>query len=121
VYHKHHLYILKTVGNFVVRALELAKMSSKQYLKTEGTQKKWYWCNEEHLTQASRKALRKLTEREKEVLFLLVTGLSNKIIAEKLYVSPVTIKTHTLSIYQKMSVANRTSAILKALEGGWIL
>jgi DNA-binding CsgD family transcriptional regulator len=121
VYHKHHLYILKTVGNFVVRALELAKMSSKQYLKTEGTQKKWRWCNEEDLTQASRKALLRFTEREKEVLFLLVTGLSNKIIAEKLYVSSVTIKTHTLNIYQKMEVANRTSAILGALEFGWIL
>ena len=40
--------------------------------------------------------------------------------AEKLFVSPATVKTHTLSIYQKMDVANRTAAILKAVEWGWV-
>ena len=121
VYQPHHLYILKTVGNFIVRALELAKMSSGQHLKASGTQKEWRWNKKEKLSPASRKALLLLTEREKEVLFLLVTGLPNKVLAEKLFVSPGTIKTHTLNIYQKMDVANRTSAIMKAVEWGWIL
>jgi DNA-binding CsgD family transcriptional regulator/transcriptional regulator with GAF, ATPase, and Fis domain len=120
VYQPHHLYILKTVGNFVVRALELAKISSKPYIKTGGTQKKWRWCDEKDLTPGSRKALQLLTAREKEVLFLLVTGWSNKALANKLFVSAATIKTHTLNIYQKMEVANRTSAILKAVEWGWV-
>jgi len=121
VYQQHHLYILKAVGNFVVRALELAKMHAKPYVKTEGTQKEWRWCNIEELPSKPKKALEQLTEREKEVLLLLVTGLPNKSIAEKLYVSAGTIKTHTLNIYQKMNVANRTSAILKAIEWGWFL
>lgn len=121
VYEPHHLYILKTVGNFVVRALELAKMSSKKYVKTEGVQKEWRWCNSEQLPSRSKKALEQLTEREKEVLFLLVTGLPNKSIAVQLFVSSGTIKTHTLNIYQKLNVANRTSAILKAIEWGWFL
>jgi DNA-binding CsgD family transcriptional regulator len=121
VYQPHHLYILKTVGNFIVRALELAKMSSGPHLKARGTQKEWRWNKKEELSPASRKALLLLTEREKEVLFLLVTGLPNKVLAEKLFVSPGTIKTHTLNIYQKMDVANRTSAIMKAVEWGWIL
>ncbi len=121
VYQQHHLYILKTVGNFVVRALELAKMQAKPFVKTEGSQKEWRWCNPEKLPAKSKKALQQLTEREKEVLFLLVTGLPNKIIAEKLFVSAGTIKTHTLNIYQKLDVANRTAAILKALEWGWVL
>lgn len=121
VYQQHHLYILKTVGNFVVRTLELAKMSSKQYVITEGTQKQWRWCNKEDLSVRSLKALLLLTEREKEVLFLLVTGLPNKAVAGKLFISAGTVKTHTLSIYQKMNVNNRTSAILKALELGWII
>ena len=111
VYQQHHLHILKTVGNFVVRALELAKMHAKPYVKTEGIQKEWRWCNSEQLSAKSKKALDGLTEREKEVLFLLVTGLPNKAIAGKLFVSPGTIKTHTLNIYQKLDVANRTSAI----------
>jgi DNA-binding CsgD family transcriptional regulator/transcriptional regulator with GAF, ATPase, and Fis domain len=120
VYQQHHLYILKTVGNFVVRALELAKISSRQFVKVAGTQKEWRWSSEEDLSGPSRKALLSLTDREKEILFLLVTGLSNKILAERLFISAATIKTHTLNIYQKMNVANRTSAVLKALEWGWI-
>ncbi len=121
VYQQHHLYILKTVGNFVVRALELAKMSSKPNVKTEGTQKEWRWCNPEQLPARSKKTLSSLTQREKEVLFLLVTGLPNKSIAEKLFVSDGTIKTHTLNIYQKLDVGNRTSAIMKAVEWGWFV
>jgi LuxR family transcriptional regulator, maltose regulon positive regulatory protein len=54
------------------------------------------------------------------VLFLLATGLPNKVLAEKLFVSPGTIKTHTLNVYEKLGVANRTSALLKAVEWGWI-
>lgn len=120
VYQQHHLYILKTVGNFIVRALELAKMSSQIDIKGKGSQKEWQWRNKEDLSVASNRELQKLTEREKEVLFLLATGLSNKALAEKLFVSPGTIKTHTLNVYQKMGVANRTSAMLKAVEWGWI-
>lgn len=121
VYQQHHLYILKTVGNFVVRALELAKMQAKPFVKPEGTQKEWRWCNIEQLPSRSKKELDRLTEREKGVLFLLVSGLPNKSIAEKLFVSAGTIKTHTLNIYQKLDVANRTSAILKAIEYGWMV
>ena len=119
MYQQHHLYILKTVGNFIVRALELANISSKPFVKTEGTMKEWRWRSEEDLLPASKKALKLLTEREKEVLFLLVTGLPNKSLAKKLFVSATTIKTHTLNIYKKMDVVNRTSAILKAMEWGW--
>ena len=119
MYQQHHLYILKTVGNFIVRALELANISSKPFVKTEGTMKEWRWRSEEDLLPASKKALKLLTEREKEVLFLLVTGLPNKSLAKKLFVSATTIKTHTLNIYKKMDVTNRTSAILKAMEWGW--
>jgi len=119
-YQQHHLYILKTVGNFIVRALELAKMSSQNDIKGKGSEKAWQWRNKENLSAASSRELQKLTEREKEVLFLLATGLPNKALAEKLFVSPGTIKTHTLNLYQKMGVANRTSAILKAVEWGWI-
>ena len=121
VYHPHHLYILKAVGNFVVRALELAKISSKPYVKTEGVKKEWRWCNSEELSAKAKRELDRLTEREKQVLFLLVTGLPNKSIAEKLFVSAGTVKTHTLNIYQKLDVANRTAAIVKAIEYGWFL
>jgi ATP/maltotriose-dependent transcriptional regulator MalT len=49
----------------------------------------------------------------------MISGLSNKCIAEKLFVSAGTVKTHTLNIYNKMDVSNRTSAIMKAIELNW--
>ena len=120
VYQQHHLHILRTVGNFVVRGLELGKLYSVQDIPEKGKQRVWKWRNSGELSAASNKELKMLTDREKEVLFLLATGLPNKALAEKLFVSPGTIKTHTLNLYQKMGVANRTSAIMKAVELGWI-
>jgi DNA-binding CsgD family transcriptional regulator/transcriptional regulator with GAF, ATPase, and Fis domain len=120
VYHQHHLYLLKTVGNFVVRALELAKKNSIPYVQADGHGKQWRWNGNNEITPSSKKLLSKLTEREKEVLLLLATGLPNKKIAERLFVSPGTIKTHTLNIYEKMEVSNRSSAVVKAIEWRWL-
>jgi DNA-binding CsgD family transcriptional regulator len=121
VFQPHHLYILKTVGNFVVRALELARMSGTPFVQGTGRTKEWRWNNIEQLPGKSKKQLAMLTEREKDVLFLLVSGLPNKTIGEKLFISAGTVKTHTLHIYQKMEVGNRSSAILKAVELGWVI
>ena len=121
VYHKHHLYILKTLGNFVIRSLALARERAKPFVKSEAGQRSWRWCSAEKLSLKAKKLLSQLTEREKEVLFHLVSGLPNKAMAEKLFVSSGTIKTHTLSIYKKMEVSNRTSAILKAIELNWFV
>jgi DNA-binding NarL/FixJ family response regulator len=58
-----------------------------------------------------------LTNREQEVLELLVDGLSNKAIAEKLFVSPNTVKRHLKSIYEKLDVSTRAAAVAKAMGG----
>jgi DNA-binding CsgD family transcriptional regulator/transcriptional regulator with GAF, ATPase, and Fis domain len=121
VYQPHHLYILKTVGNFVVRALELARLSGKPFVQGTGRTKEWRWNNIEQMPVKSKKQLSMLTEREKDVLLLLVTGLPNKTIAERLFISADTVKTHTLNIYRKMETGNRSSAILKAVELEWII
>ncbi len=57
-----------------------------------------------------------LTEREGEVLRMLATGLSNQEIAGKLVISLSTIKTHITRIYNKLDVASRTQAIVRARE-----
>jgi DNA-binding NarL/FixJ family response regulator len=57
-----------------------------------------------------------LTAREKEVLQLLVDGLSKKAIAEKMFVSFHTIDTHLRNIYAKLEVNSRSGAIAKALK-----
>jgi NarL family two-component system response regulator LiaR len=57
-----------------------------------------------------------LTEREKEVLGLLVEGMTNPEIAEKLFVSKSTVKFHVSSILNKLQVSSRTEAVAKALQ-----
>lgn len=57
-----------------------------------------------------------LTEREHEVLVLLVAGLNNSEIAEKLVVSPSTIKSHVSNILTKLGVTSRTEAAAIAVR-----
>lgn len=57
-----------------------------------------------------------LTAREREVLSLMVTGLNNPAIAERLIVSPSTVKTHVSSILTKLGVASRSEAVAYAIR-----
>ena len=62
----------------------------------------------------------KLSERELEVLGLLVEGLNNQQMARRLGLSPETIKTHMKHLMDKLSVTDRTQAAVKALKEGII-
>ena len=57
-----------------------------------------------------------LTAKEKEVLQMAAKGVSNKQIAEKLFVKEVTVKTHLNSIFKKLKVENRTQAVLLVMQ-----
>ncbi len=57
-----------------------------------------------------------LTAREIEVLQLLAFGHTNKDIAEQLYISPDTVKTHLEHIFEKLGASDRTAAVAEALR-----
>ncbi|MBL7782959.1 MAG: response regulator transcription factor [Saprospiraceae bacterium] len=59
-----------------------------------------------------------ITPREYEVLQLIAQGLSNQEIAERLFLSLNTVKTHTSNVFSKLDVQRRTQAIQKAKELG---
>lgn len=61
-----------------------------------------------------------LTERELEVLELIVAGCSNAQIAEKLYITVGTVKTHVCSILNKLCAHDRTQAAVRALRSGLV-
>lgn len=61
-----------------------------------------------------------LSERETDVLHVLAEGATNRQIAERLYISVATVKTHIVNIYSKMNVSNRVEAVEKARRLGLV-
>ena len=61
-----------------------------------------------------------ITPRELEVLQLIAEGLSNKEMAERLFVSENTIKTHTSRVFDKLGASRRTQAVQFAKSQGLI-
>jgi DNA-binding NarL/FixJ family response regulator len=59
-----------------------------------------------------------LSDREREILGLIAQGRKNPEIAQKLYLSPKTVRNHVSNILHKLQVADRTQAIIRAREAG---
>ncbi|MBN2204203.1 MAG: response regulator transcription factor [Thermoleophilia bacterium] len=64
--------------------------------------------------------LDELTEREHEVLLLVARGLSNQEIAQQLYLSEGTVKTHVKHVFAKLALRDRAQAVMLAYESGLI-
>jgi len=61
-----------------------------------------------------------LTKREREILALVAEGMSNREIAEKLVLSPETVKSHVAAILEKLNVSDRTQAAIYAVRNGLV-
>ncbi len=61
-----------------------------------------------------------LTDRELEILMLLAQRLSNKEIAQELFISPLTVKRHNINIFQKLNANNRREAVAVASNLGLV-
>jgi NarL family two-component system response regulator LiaR len=73
-----------------------------------------------HATRRADEPHYNLTEREKEVLALMIEGLNNPEIAERLVVSKSTVKFHVSSILGKLCVTSRTEAVALALKNNLV-
>ncbi len=70
------------------------------------------------VTPTNPAALAELSEREREVLTFIAQGLTNGAIAERLVLSPKTVRNYISEIYSKLQVADRIQAVLRARESG---
>ena len=93
-------------GESVLHPQIIAKLLKRAILKSSG--------------MAKPKTDELLSEREKEMLKLLATGMGNKEIAKKLCLSLRTVKAHMSNIFNKMNVASRSEALVEALRSGMI-
>ncbi|WP_298142465.1 response regulator transcription factor [Flavobacterium sp.] len=89
------------------RTLEMLKVSEKSFQKTE---------NE---SEVESDVIEYLTSRERDILQEIVSGLNYKEIADKLFISPHTVRKHIANIYEKLHVSNKTAAIKIALKKKW--
>jgi DNA-binding NarL/FixJ family response regulator len=69
-------------------------------------------------SQAGATLFPELTDREREVLGLIAQGLTNSAIAERLVLSPKTVRNYITEIFSKLQVADRAQAIIRARDAG---
>ncbi|RMG54499.1 MAG: DNA-binding response regulator, partial [Gammaproteobacteria bacterium] len=72
------------------------------------------------LIEEARNEAALLTDRQREVLMLLADGLPNKLIADRLGLTEITVKTHVSAIMHALGVRNRTECIVQAMRRGLI-
>lgn len=111
-------YLLKSINSEdLVRQLELVRdgetaidptLAARAVDTAARMQRAEFWPGARH----------GLTQRESEILSYMVTGLSNRAIAIKLVIGDETVKSHLRSIYRKLDVSDRTSAVATALREG---
>lgn len=106
---------------FTALGIWLAVKLSKPKIETIIIEKPVYISNSNNFI-ANHAEIEKLSisKRELEVLQLIAEGLSNKEIAEKLFVSLNTVKTHSSKVFEKLDVKRRTQAVEKAKKSGII-
>lgn len=62
-----------------------------------------------------------LSKREMDILQGLVDGLDHRAVAEKLFISPLTVRTHISNIYKKLHVSSKTQAVKIAIKNRWFM
>jgi two-component system, NarL family, nitrate/nitrite response regulator NarL len=96
----HAIHVVMEGGNYYSKGLSAAlvdRVRNKKYIKTGEDQSL-------------------LTRREKEILKAIALGLTNKEIADKLFISDRTVNSHRTNIYQKLDVNNAAELVAKAME-----
>lgn len=108
-------YVLKDAPSEDLIAAIKAVSQGESFLQKKMTQKLMAY----HQVQNQVKN-RGLTEREQEVLRCLVDGLSNKEIAEHLFISDKTVKIHVSKIFRKLNVKSRSQAVIHAVRNNLV-
>ena len=120
-------YVLKTMASAqLIYAIEEV-LNGKIYLPNALTSRFFEYFQQTFKNENAKAEIEKeenllneLTQREEEVLELLTQGITYKGVANKLFISETTVKTHINNIFQKLQVNDRTQAVLYAINNGFL-
>ena len=120
-------YVLKTMASAqLIYAIEEV-LNGKIYLPNALTSRFFEYFQQTFRNENGKAEIEKeenllneLTQREEEVLELLTQGITYKGVANKLFISETTVKTHVNNIFQKLQVNDRTQAVLYAINNGFL-
>ncbi|WP_433445255.1 response regulator [Nonomuraea sp. CA-141351] len=114
-------FLLKDVTpEHLVAAVRLVRASDALLAPTITRRLVERFARRDETRAAVHRDLSELTPRELEVLRLLATGLSNAELADRLSLSPTTVKTHVARILSKLGLRDRVQAVVLAYETGLI-
>jgi DNA-binding CsgD family transcriptional regulator len=110
--HQYEIYVGLIAVFFLLFGIWVANKVIKPKEKTVIIEKEVrVVSNDDFVLNENELQQRKISKRELEVLTLMAEGLSNQEIAERLFVSLNTIKTHSAKLFEKLEVKRRTQAI----------
>jgi DNA-binding NarL/FixJ family response regulator len=110
-------YILKGAeGEETLRAIHAAANGESIFSATVAQRLTQYFAQSSKSSAAH--PFQELTHRERDILKLIAQGLTNTAIAERLSLSPKTVRNQVSIIFSKLQVADRAEAIIKAREAG---
>ena len=113
--HSFEIYIGFIAVIFTALGIWLALKLSKPKIETVVVEKEVFVTrNENFVPDTSLISQLELSKRELEILSLLAQGHSNEEIAEKLFISLSTVKSHNQNLFEKLDVKRRTQAVEKA-------
>ena len=119
-------YVLKTMASAqLIYAIEEV-LGGKIYLPLTLSSRFFEYFQQSFREETSKQEVEEenllsyLTQREEEVLELLTQGITYKGVANKLFISETTVKTHVNNIFQKLQVNDRTQAVLYAINNGFL-
>jgi DNA-binding NarL/FixJ family response regulator len=112
-----HGYILKDADEEeMIRAIRAVGLGEAIFSPAIATRLMDYFANAR--TLEPREVFPELTDREREILTLIARGESNATIAEQLVITLKTVRNHVSNIYNKLQVADRAQAAIRAREAG---
>jgi DNA-binding NarL/FixJ family response regulator len=114
-----HGYVLKGAdGEETIRAIRAVAGGEAIFSPTIARRLTQYFAKPHRKPGSESQPFPELTDRERDILTLIAQGYTNTAIADRLYLSPKTVRNYVSNLFTKLQVADRAQAMIRAREAG---